>query len=101
MLNPECAEDHDPRLMIRNNDGAADGDGISIIRLTGVVSCVLGGGMSWKVGVAGILIWRDDDLSKAETGLLMLVGSKSSGCLPCKGRWHGGLDEVDARPLKE
>jgi hypothetical protein len=75
--------------MIRNNDGAADGDGISIIRWTGVVSCVLGGGMSWKVGVAGILIWRDDDLSKAETGLLMLVGSKASGCLPCKGRWHG------------
>jgi hypothetical protein len=22
--------------------------------------------MSWKVGVAGILIWRGDDLSKAE-----------------------------------
>jgi hypothetical protein len=51
--------------MIRNNDCAADGDGISIIRLTGVMSCVLGG-MSWKVGVAGILIWRGDDLSKAE-----------------------------------
>jgi hypothetical protein len=101
MLNPECAEDHDPRLMIRNNDGAADGDGISIIRLTGVVSCVLGGGMSWKVGVAGILIWRDDDLSKAENrasdaGRFQIFG------LPALQRevaW--GLDEVDARPLKE
>jgi hypothetical protein len=67
---------------IRNNDAAADG--ISIIRLTGVVSLCARWWISWKVGVAGILIWRDDDLSKAETGLLMLVGSKSSGCLPCK-----------------
>jgi hypothetical protein len=27
--------------MVRNNDCAADGDGISIIRLTGVVGCGL------------------------------------------------------------
>jgi hypothetical protein len=60
----------------RNSDGAADGDGISIIRLTGVVS--LCGGRRRDFDLAR-------DLSKAETGLLMLVGSKSSGCLPCKG----------------
>jgi hypothetical protein len=69
---------------IRNNDAAADG--ISIIRLTGVVSLCARWWISWKVGVAGILSWRDDDLSKAETGLLMLVGSKSSGCCPAR---HG------------